>query len=136
MRKKVTDIRLGNHQPYKNVDENNRSKIKLFVFFLIVFLLINSVVHLHHVRQHLDRVVVVQLKVQNHQLFVLIQIMLVIVHHLHLVNRVHHQNDVVVKVVMLNLADIFVLFAHAMSKQLNVYMAYLTIATIFCMSTF
>jgi hypothetical protein len=135
MRKKVTDIRLGNHQPYKNVDENLRSKNKIIHFFFKVFL-INSVVHLHHVRQHLDRVVVVQLKVQNHQLFVQIQIMLVIVHHLHLVNRVHHQNDVVVKVVMRNLADIFALFAHAMSKQQNVYMAYLTIATIFCMSTF
>ena len=89
---------------------------------------------LHHVR-HLDREVVVPIEVQNRRW--LVTIATIFVHlHLNIIQVRHHQNDIVVRAVMLIMVDVSVPFARAMLNQQNVYSVYWIIAIMSCTSAF
>ena len=129
----------NNRQPSSSVVQKRRrdnSKYRKQIFLKCVSYLFNSVVHLHHVPQHLDHVVVVRLKVQNHLLHVIMQIIAItsVHHHRRRIIQVHHHQNVAVEkaVMLIIMADVFVPFAQLMSKRLNVFLVYSIIATMSC----
>lgn len=125
-------VKYPHQRQRTNVDEILRSKSLCVCFFFSINHLFDSVVRHHHGR-HLDLVVVVRLKVQNHPLLGIIPTATNVHLRRNIIQIHHHPNDIVERVVMLIMADVSAPFVHPMSKVRNGSLVYSIIAIMSCM---